>query len=78
MRVPTLGSQSQFTGLGCCLPVATERGWVGDTCRAVAGPALLLTADALRAVGEPLSAVVWELPQRALGGLLPAWDDLVA
>ncbi|MGZ3145531.1 threonine aldolase family protein [Lentzea chajnantorensis] len=30
----------------------------------------------LRAVGEPLAAVVFELPQRDLGGVLPAWEDL--
>lgn len=36
---------------------------------------LLTTAD-LAAIGEPLAAVVWELPQRDLGGLLPEWDDL--
>jgi len=38
----------------------------------------LMTEAALAAVGEPLAAVVWELPQRDLGGLLPEWDDLVA
>jgi threonine aldolase len=38
----------------------------------------LLSAAALAAVPEPLAAVVWELPQRDLGGLLPEWDDLVA
>lgn len=36
------------------------------------------TADDLTAVAEPLAAVLLELPQRELGGLLPAWDDLVA
>lgn len=36
----------------------------------------LMTAADLRAVGEPLAAVLWELPQRDLGGLLPEWDDL--
>ncbi|GAA1261849.1 aminotransferase class I/II-fold pyridoxal phosphate-dependent enzyme [Pseudonocardia aurantiaca] len=38
----------------------------------------LLSAAALDAVHEPVAAVVWELPQRDLGGLLPTWDDLVA
>jgi len=37
--------------------------------------ALMGRAD-LDAVAEPLAAVVWELPQRDIGGLLPAWDDL--
>ncbi|WP_131735706.1 threonine aldolase family protein [Actinomadura roseirufa] len=36
----------------------------------------LMTGADLAAVGEPLAAVVWELPQRDLGGLLPDWDDL--
>ncbi|WP_223166692.1 threonine aldolase family protein [Nonomuraea sp. SYSU D8015] len=36
----------------------------------------LMTADDLAAIGEPLAAAVWELPQRDLGGLLPEWDDL--
>ena len=38
----------------------------------------LMTADDLAAIGEPLAAVVWELPQRDIGGFLPEWDDLVA
>lgn len=36
----------------------------------------LMTAADLEAIGEPLAAVLWELPQRDLGGLLPGWDDL--
>jgi threonine aldolase len=36
----------------------------------------LLTAADLKAIGEPLAAVLWELPQRDLGGLLPEWDEL--
>lgn len=35
-------------------------------------------ADDLEDVAEPLAAVLLELPQRELGGLLPRWDDLVA
>ncbi|GAA3618397.1 beta-eliminating lyase-related protein [Nonomuraea rosea] len=38
----------------------------------------LMTAADLAAIGEPLAAVVWELPQRDIGGLLPEWDDLLA
>lgn len=38
----------------------------------------LITLEDLEAVREPLAAVLWELPQRDLGGLLPEWDDLVA
>ncbi|SEH03677.1 L-threonine aldolase [Nonomuraea solani] len=36
----------------------------------------LMTAADLAAIGEPLAAAVWELPQRDLGGLLPTWDEL--
>ncbi|HEV7649347.1 MAG TPA: beta-eliminating lyase-related protein [Actinophytocola sp.] len=38
----------------------------------------LLTLDALREVGERPAALLVELPQREIGGLLPTWDDLVA
>ncbi|MGC4866130.1 threonine aldolase family protein [Micromonospora sp. DT53] len=38
----------------------------------------LMTLADLAAVAEPLAAVLWELPQRDIGGLLPEWDDLVA
>jgi threonine aldolase len=38
----------------------------------------LLTLTDLETVREPLAAVVIELPQREIGGRLPAWDDLVA
>jgi threonine aldolase len=38
----------------------------------------LLTLAALERVAEPVAAVLWELPQRDLGGQLPAWDDLQA
>ncbi len=38
----------------------------------------VLGLDDLEAVAEPVAAVLWELPQRDLGGQLPAWDDLTA
>ena len=38
----------------------------------------LITFDDLQAVHEPLAALLIELPQREIGGRLPAWDDLVA
>ncbi len=41
------------------------------------GRGLLTLAD-LQAVHEPLAALLIELPQREIGGRLPAWDDLVA
>lgn len=37
---------------------------------------LLATSD-IEGVAEPLAAVVFELPQRDIGGQLPGWDDLV-
>jgi threonine aldolase len=38
----------------------------------------LLTRADLESVREPLAALLIELPQREIGGRLPAWDDLVA
>ncbi|WP_329108367.1 beta-eliminating lyase-related protein [Micromonospora sp. NBC_01699] len=38
----------------------------------------LMTGADLDAIGEPLAAVLWELPQRDIGGQLPEWDDLRA
>lgn len=37
----------------------------------------LITADDIRAVAQPYAAMLFELPQREIGGRLPAWDDLV-
>lgn len=38
----------------------------------------LLTLADFDDVHETLAAVVWELPQREIGGRLPPWEDLVA
>ena len=38
----------------------------------------LITLADLEGIDEPLAAVLLELPQREIGGRLPAWDDLVA
>ncbi len=38
---------------------------------------MLVLAD-LEAIHEPFAALLIELPQREIGGWLPAWDDLVA
>jgi threonine aldolase len=39
-------------------------------------PRTLMTLADLRAIREPLAAVLWELPQREIGGQLPGWEDL--
>ncbi len=46
--------------------------------RSAGEPERLLTTDDLSAVAEPVAALLLELPQRDLGGQIPAWDDLVA
>ena len=38
----------------------------------------LIRIDDLNGVAEPVAALLLELPQRDLGGALPAWDELVA
>ena len=38
----------------------------------------LITLADIEGVGEPLAALLIELPQREIGGRLPAWKDLVA
>jgi len=65
----------------CHLDVREERayqrlhGLTAVTC----GPANLpLSSAQLATVGEPVAAVLIELPQRDLGGALPDWDELVA
>jgi threonine aldolase len=46
--------------------------------RTVGDARRLVTLGDLEAVREPLAALVIELPQREIGGRLPAWEDLVA
>jgi threonine aldolase len=48
-------------------------GLIGVT---VGNPRSLMTLEDLRGVREPLAAVLFELPQREIGGRLPAWNDL--
>ncbi len=38
----------------------------------------LITRADIEAIHEPLAAMLFELPQREIGGRLPAWDELVA
>jgi threonine aldolase len=44
----------------------------------VGDPNRLVTLPDLEQLREPVAALLLELPQRELGGLLPEWDDLVA
>ncbi|MEO8625556.1 MAG: beta-eliminating lyase-related protein [Candidatus Limnocylindrales bacterium] len=46
--------------------------------RPVGDPQALITLADLRKIPEPIAALLIELPQREIGGLLPAWKDLVA
>jgi threonine aldolase len=46
--------------------------------RLVGHPNRLIELDDLQAISEPLGALLLELPQREIGGQLPAWDALVA
>jgi threonine aldolase len=46
--------------------------------RLVGDPNRLITLGDLEAIHEPVAALLLELPQREIGGLLPTWDDLVA
>ncbi len=38
----------------------------------------MFTMEDLEKLVEPVGAILFELPQREIGGQLPAWDDLVA
>ncbi|MCJ7756327.1 MAG: beta-eliminating lyase-related protein [Thermoanaerobaculales bacterium] len=38
----------------------------------------MFTMEDLEKLSEPVGAILFELPQREIGGQLPAWDDLVA
>lgn len=44
----------------------------------IGDPDRLLTLSDLDGIAEPLAALLIELPQRELGGQLPAWEELVA
>ncbi len=46
--------------------------------RRVGDPNRLITLADLEALREPVAALLLELPQREIGGLLPEWDDLAA
>jgi threonine aldolase len=44
--------------------------------RHIADPRELITLENLKEIKEPLAAVLFELPQREIGGRLPQWSDL--
>jgi len=64
----------------CHLDVHEERGYEhlhGLRAKLLGGRNRLVEPADLDGVHEPLAAVLLELPQRDLGGRLPAWDELV-
>jgi len=65
----------------CHLELHEEKGYErlhGLHGKLVGDPNRLITLDDLEALREPVAALLLELPQRELGGLLPSWDDLEA
>jgi threonine aldolase len=65
----------------CHLELHEERAYQHLHClrsRLVGDPNRLIRLEDLEAIREPVAAVLLELPQREIGGLLPEWDDLVA
>lgn len=65
----------------CHLEVHEERGYGvlhGLRATLLGGRERLIAAADIASVAEPLAAVLLELPQRDLGGVLPPWDELVA
>jgi threonine aldolase len=65
----------------CHLELHEERAYQalhGLRARLVGDPNRLIALEDLEAIREPVAALVLELPQREIGGLLPSWDDLVA
>jgi threonine aldolase len=65
----------------CHLELHEEKGYArlhGLHGALVGDPHGLVTLADLEALHEPVAALLLELPQRELGGLLPEWDDLVA
>ncbi|HEY7178285.1 MAG TPA: beta-eliminating lyase-related protein, partial [Gaiella sp.] len=65
----------------CHLELHEEKGYErlhGLRATLVGDPNRLVTLADLQGLREPVAALLLELPQRELGGLLPEWDDLVA
>jgi threonine aldolase len=65
----------------CHLEIHEQKGYEllhGLHGRLVGERSRLITLDDLRATPGPLAALLLELPQREIGGQLPAWSDLEA
>jgi threonine aldolase len=65
----------------CHLEIHEQKGYQllhGLHGKLVGDPNRLIALSELEAIGEPVAALLLELPQRELGGQLPDWDDLVA
>jgi|HubBroStandDraft_6_1064221.scaffolds.fasta_scaffold135638_2 threonine aldolase len=63
----------------CHLEIHEEKGYQrlhGLHAKLVGAPTELLGLADLEKIAEPIAALLLELPQREIGGLLPAWDDL--
>jgi threonine aldolase len=65
----------------CHLEIHEQMGYNvlhGLRARLVGDPNGVITLAELEQIHEPVAALLLELPQREIGGQLPAWDDLVA
>ncbi len=65
----------------CHLEIHESRGYAmlhGLRALLAGAPSRLMTVEDLRAIADPLGALLIELPQREIGAQLPSWDDLVA
>jgi threonine aldolase len=65
----------------CHLELHEQRGYArlhGLHARLVGDPRQPLTLAELEGVAEPVAALLIELPQREIGGFLPAWEELSA
>jgi threonine aldolase len=80
---PRLGPASRTVAFHprCHLEAHEDRGYAhvhGLTSYLLCDPDRLVRLSDITAIPHPVSAVLLELPQRDLGGILPVWDDLVA
>jgi threonine aldolase len=65
----------------CHLELHEEKGYQrlhGLHARLVGEPSALMTLADLERIAEPVAALLVELPQREIGGLLPTWEELSA